>query len=650
LRRQLRLLRYLWPRWKSLAAVLSTMGLGVAVQLLQPWPLKVLVDNVLGDKPVPDGLGSVVSFLPGPGGENRLLFWVAVSTVLIFVAANLFQMAGEYASVGLGERMSYDLGADLFAHLQRLSLLYHNRRPVGDTIARVTGDPSCIQVFVIGGLVPAIRSIVTVIAMFAIMFSLQPQLTLLSLLVLPFLALSIRLFAQPMRRRNRVQRDLEGRLMSHVQQTMNAVPVVQAFNREPLETSRFRDYSSDLVTALQRATFAGLWFHLFVGLVTTIGTGALMYLGAHYVLRGEMTVGTIIVFLSYLQGLYGPINSITHTGSTLSYAAAQADRVMEVLDTPIDVEDAPDAVEIEVEGHVRYENVTFGYEDRAVLRDVSLEALPGEVVAIVGPTGAGKTTLVNLLMRFFDPWEGAITVDGVDLRKVKLHSLRDQISIVLQDPFIFPMSIADNIAFGRPDASRRAIVEAAKAANAHQYIERLPEGYDTIVGERGATLSGGEKQRLSIARAFLKSAPILILDEPTSALDARTEGMLLDALGRLMNGRVTFIIAHRLSTIRHADRILVLDEGEIIERGSHAELISLGGLYAALYNQQMDIARHDGLEAAEAANVDELRKRLDGEDAATGSGTNGNGKVPVGSALEGPVGEPPGDSGKRSGT
>ena len=372
MRTQLRLLRYLWPRWPSLITLLVTMGFGVAVDLARPWPIKLLVDNVLGGKHLSHSIHDVVYSLPGPGGRDQLLFWVVIATVLIFLAANLLAMAGTYASVGLGERMTYDVGADVFAHLQRLSLTYHARRPVGDTIARVTGDPSCVQVFVIGALVPAIQSVVTVITMFVIMLSLQPQLTLLSLVVAPFLILAIRIFSRPMKRRNRLQRDLEGRMMSHVQQTMNAVPVVQVFNREERETTRFREHAGDIVDALQRATFAGMWFHLFVGLVTTVGTAGIMFLGAKYVMNGTMTVGTVLVFLSYLQSLYGPLNSITHTGSTLQYAAAQADRVMEILDSPVEVQDAPDAVDVEMRGHVRYEDVTFGYEGRPVLKHVSL--------------------------------------------------------------------------------------------------------------------------------------------------------------------------------------------------------------------------------------------------------------------------------------
>ncbi|MEY2442105.1 MAG: ATP-binding cassette, subfamily bacterial, partial [bacterium] len=320
-----------------------------------------------------------------------------------------------------------------------------------------------------------------------------------------------------------------------------------------------------------------------------------IYVGAELALRGELTPGTIIVFLSYLSSLYEPLNSITQTAPTIQAAAAEADRVSEILEIEPAITDRRGAKDVRVTGPIRFASVTFGYEPgRPVLHDVSFEARPGDTVAIVGPTGAGKTTMMNLLVRFFDPWEGAIAIDGTDLRDMRHVSLRRQIGMVLQDPFIFPVTVAENIAYGRPDASRAQIEAAAVAANAHVFIGRLPEGYDTVVGERGATLSGGEKQRLSIARAFLKDAPVLILDEPTSALDARTEGALLEALERLMRDRISFVVAHRLSTIRAATRILVLDEGRIVESGSHDELLELRGLYSALYRRQMDLADHDG--------------------------------------------------------
>jgi ATP-binding cassette subfamily B protein len=588
------LLRYARPQWRGLLALLSMMGVSILLGLAGPWPTKILVDYVFGHHTLPHALHTVFSALPGAETKRALLFWVAAATVFLFVVNTVLGMIQSYVSIGVRQRLTYNLGGDLFLHLQRLSLKFHSRRPVGDTIARVTGDPSCVPIFVMDALMPLLQSTITLVLMFVIMARLQLTMTLVALGVVPFLMLSIRIFGAPMKQRTRARRDLEGQMMSLVQQTLTAIPVVQAFTREHLEHERFRRFASDTIAAYKRATFSTLWFNLFVGLTTTVGTASIIWLGGGYVLDGKMTIGTLLVFLAYLGSLYGPLSSITYTAQTLSYAYAQADRVHEVLEVPIEVADADDAVDADMRGVIRYDDVWFGYEpERPALKAISLEARPGEVIAIVGPTGAGKTTLMNLLVRFFDPWQGRITVDGRDLRSLRYQSVREQIALVLQDPFIFPYTVAENIAYGRPGATLDEIEAAAVAANAHDFIMRLPEGYESVIGERGATLSGGEKQRLSIARAFLKDAPVLILDEPTSALDARTEAMLLEALERLMEGRLTFIIAHRLSTIRNADRILVLDHGEVVEQGRHSDLVAQDGLYAALYRQQMEFARHE---------------------------------------------------------
>lgn len=590
MRKQLQLLRYIRPHRRDLRIILLTMLLWIGVDVLRPWPTKLLVDQILGQQPIPEAVNRWLAILPGPPGATGLLVWACVSTVLIFLAGTLIAMASTYASVRLGDRMTYSLGADLFLHLQRLSLLYHSRRPVGDMSVRVNEDAQCVQVLVTSALLPLIQSVLMLVSMFVIMWRIEPTMTILSLGIAPFLMLIIRIFGERLKVSSRTKRDMEGRLSSLVQQALIAIPAVQAFNREKTEYDRFQHYAKETLNAHQRSVYAELWFKLFVGLVTSVGTALIMWLGGKYALEGKVSAGGILVFISYLGSLYYPLNSITCMASTLQNAAANADRVMEILDTAPEVQNSPHAREVKLQGHVRYEDVWFRYDSgMAALKGISFDAHAGERVALVGPSGAGKTTLANLLVRFFDPSSGRVIIDGHDIRDLHLRSLREQVAMVLQEPFLFPVTVAENIAYGRTASTREEVVEAAKAANAHDFIRRLPQGYDTVVGERGATLSGGEKQRLSIARAFLKNAPILILDEPTSALDAKTESLFLEALNRLMKKRTTFIIAHRLSTIRNADRIIVLDQGEAMEQGRHPELMARDGLYASLYRQQMEV-------------------------------------------------------------
>ncbi len=590
LRRQAALLRYAAPHRRGLSLMLAAMLVDVALNLARPWPLKLLIDNVIGSHKIPHWLTAV----PGAGTRHGLLVWVVAAEVAIFLAGTVATMVADFLSLELGQKMTWSLAGDLFRHLQRLSLLFHARRAVGDLIQRVTSDCYSIDTLLTGAVLPAVQALITLIAVFVVMWALQWQLTLLAVGVVPLIVLAVRHFGRPMKERSREMRDSEGSMSAVVEQTLGAMPAVQAFTRERHQETSFRLHAEQTVRAYVRVTVAGMWFQLFTGLATTLGTAAVIFVGGTLALEGKLTAGTIVVFVSYLASLYDPIDALSQTAQTVQNAAAETDRVMEVIEIEPAVRDRPGASERTLAGPLRYEHVSFGYESgRTVLHDVSLSADPGEVLAIVGPTGAGKTTLVSLLVRFFDPWQGRITIGSSDIRDFTLHSLRSQIALVLQEPFLFPTSVAENIALGRPDASRELIVKAAQAANADRFIEQLPDGYDTLVGERGATLSGGEKQRLSIARAFLKDAPLLILDEPTSALDALTEGLLLDALERLMAGRITLVIAHRLSTIRGADEIVVLDGGRVVERGSHAELMRCAGLYSALYRQQMQMAEHD---------------------------------------------------------
>jgi ATP-binding cassette subfamily B protein/subfamily B ATP-binding cassette protein MsbA len=591
LRRQLPLLRYALPHWRLLTVVVTTMLCEIGLQLLRPWPLKLLVDNVIGSKAIPPAIAA----LPGAATKQGLLGWVVGAELVVFLAGTVANSTYTYAELRLGQRMTWDLAGDLFRHLQRLSMLFHSRRPVGDMIERVTGDSYCVNTIVTEAAVPLVQALVTVVAMFVIMWKLEPALTLVAVGVIPFLVIVVRTGSRSMRDTSRDERDMEGEMSSVVEQTLSAIPAVQSFTREDHEDARFRRSADETVTAYSRATFAGMRVDILAGLVTTVGTAAVMYIGGSLAIQGKLTAGTIIVFLSYLTSLYDPLDALTQTTQTVMGASAAADRVMDVFEVAPDIQDRPGAREAEVTGPIRFKDVSFGYEPgEPVLRGISLEAGPGDVLAIVGPTGAGKTTLVNLLVRFFDPWSGRITAGGVDIRDFRHRSWRRQIALVLQDPFLFPITIADNIAWGEPAASRERIVAAAEAANADEFIRRLPEGYDTTIGEKGATLSGGQKQRLSIARAFLKDAPVLVLDEPTSALDAHTEALLLEALTRLMAGRITFVVAHRLSTIRDATQILVLRDGAIAERGTHDALIAAGGEYAALYAQQVHGVRRTG--------------------------------------------------------
>ena len=588
----LRLAHFAPRHWRGLSGIGLLLLATAALNALKPWPLKLLVDHVFDDRPFPSGL-QWLGALPGGEMAAGLCAWMAVSTLAIFAVAWATQALQAYIQSAVALRITHGLGARVFEHLQRLSLRFHNLQPTGDLVRRVTRDSRCARDLILDVIMPVLRSAVTLAIMAFIMFEMDPLLTLLALLVAPSALLARKLFYRTMRRRSYDQQQREGLMMSQAERALTAIPIVQAFRREQHETNRFKKAADSTLEAYFRSLAAQLKFRVWIAGSTKIVRAIVMTMGAFRVLEGDLTIGGLLVFLAYVGSLYGPINTLSgKLTASLAGAEASARRVFEVLDT-YDLVPDPRARGSafsrlnDCQGHVAFEHVTFAYEPGLpALQDIDLEVHSGEVIALVGTTGAGKSTLMSLLLRFFDPSEGRVTLDGIDIRELPLTTLRSQIAILLQEPFLLPVSVADNIAYGRPEATLEEVIQAAMAANANAFVQRLPQAYDTVLGERGNTLSGGERQRLAIARALLKDAPLLILDEPTSALDAATESQLMSAVERLMKGRTTFIIAHRLSTIRHADRIVVLDEGKILESGTQEELIAARGRYHSLCQSQ----------------------------------------------------------------
>ncbi|HUK09018.1 MAG TPA: ABC transporter ATP-binding protein [Stellaceae bacterium] len=576
-----RLLPFLAPyRWRFLFALLQVF-LMAGFELLKPWPLQVVIDDVLGGKRI--GLTWLQGWSP-----SLLLLVSCLALVAVNLGSGLLTLLYNMTTIGVGQRMVNDLRGALMGQLHRLSLAFHSRQKVGDLMYRVTADSFAVQTMIMNGALPILSATILLAGMIAVLVPIDAMLTAISLTVVPALFVLIALFNRKITTVATEVRERESVVYSLVQWAMNSIKVVQAFTKEEEEHRRFMGASGASLKATLRLYGWQTLYSALVNGVIAAGTALVVYAGASAALGGRLSIGQLIVFISYLAQLYAPVNQITQSWGLIAGARVGARRCFEVLDVETDLKDGPRSFPLEgAKGAVEWRQVSFRYRpETPVLRNVDLAIAPGTKVALVGPTGAGKSTLLGMLPRFFDPDEGTVLVDGVDARDYQLASLRRQLSMVLQPPLLFPLSIKDNIAYGRPGADDSEIERAARLARIHEMVAKLPQGYDTVIGDGAGTLSEGEKQRLTIARAILRDAPILILDEPTSALDVETEALVMEGIRRLTEGRTTFTIAHRLSTVRDADLILVLRDGTIVERGSFAELLRRGGAFADLYNTQ----------------------------------------------------------------
>ena len=573
-------LPYLRPYRARFAWALLQVFLIAAFDLLKPWPLQLVIDHVLGGKPV--AAPWLASRSPG-----ALLVIACIALVVVNLGAGLLALLHNYTTIGVGQRMVNDLRGALYAHLQRLSLAFHSRQKVGDLMYRITADSFAVQTMIMNGLLPIISALVLLAGMLVVLIPIDPLLTLLSLTIVPGLFALIAVFNRRIAALATEVRERESMVYTLVQWAMSSVKVVQAFTKEEEEYGRFIGASR---ASLKATLSLYSWQTLYSAAVNTliaIGTALVVYVGARSVLGGQLSLGQLVVFISYLALLYVPVNQITQSWGLIAGARIGAARCFEILDTEADLEDGQRAFPPQgARGAVEWQQVSFRYRpEMPVLREVSLRVEQGTKVAVVGATGAGKSTMLSLVPRFFDPTTGSVLIDGVDVREYRLKSLRQQIAMVLQPPLVFPISVRDNIAYGRPGAADPEIEQAARLARIHDLVVSLPQGYATVLGDN-ASLSEGEKQRLTIARAILRDAPILVLDEPTSALDVETEALVMEGIAQLTEGRTTFIIAHRLSTVRSADLILVLRDGVIAEQGGFAELLRQGGVFADLYNTQ----------------------------------------------------------------
>jgi ATP-binding cassette subfamily B protein len=582
------ILDLLKPHWKLLAlGVAVVFGEGLA-SLLGPWPLKVVIDNVLRQRPLHGRLTDVLVSVAG-GGRLAILNFAAGSVLAIAGLGAACSYADKYITTSVGQWVMHDLRRTLYSHIQRLSLAYHDHKRAGDLISRVTGDIDAIQSFIASGLLGALVNGLTLVGMVGVMLYINWRFTLIALSVAPALVVVVYRYTRRIKKATRAVRKKEGEIVSVMQETFSSMRVVKAFAQEDHEQRRLEVESLESVEIALKARSLKARLAPLVEMIVAVGTCLVLWFGARMALAGTLSMGTLLVFILYLGKMYKPMQALAKMADTYSRAAVGYERIREILDATPEVRDLPRSKRApRFRGRIEFDHVSFAYEPgQPVLRNVSFQIEPGQVAGLVGPTGSGKSTIASLVSRFYDPSSGAVKIDGRDIRCFEQKSLRQQISFVLQETLLFHGPIWQNIAYGKPDASRSQILRAAELANAHEFVVKMPEGYDTIVGERGVMLSGGQRQRIAIARAIIRDTPIVILDEPTTGLDAESEQLVLEALERLLEKRTAIVIAHQLSTIQDADAIFVIRDGVLVESGCHEELVRSGKLYAHLYRLQL---------------------------------------------------------------
>ena len=586
MQKRIRITDLLYPHLGTLSlAFVAVLGESVT-DLLEPWPLKIVFDHVFGSKP----MGAWLAAATSPIGSDKfsILNFAVLAVLVIAVFGAISSYFEKYLTTSVGQWVMHDLRRVLYSHIQRLSLSYHDQKRTGDLISRCTTDIDAVQSLISQVMLGMVVNGLTLVGMMLVMLYLNWAFTVIALLVAPALFFVVYHYTHRIKNASRAMRRQEGEVVSVLEEVLSSIRVVKAFAREDYEQKRFERESRESVEKALRARNFKAKLPPIVEIIVACGTCLVLWYGARLVLAGSLTGGELLVFLLYLGKMYKPMRELSKMTDTISKADVGWERIREVLENETQVRDLPGAKRApRFKGEIEFDHVRFAYDGNgAVLEDLSLSIEPGQMVALVGPTGAGKTTIVSLLPRFYEANGGQIRIDGTDIRKYKQISLREQISFVLQETLLFRATVAQNIAYGKPQATHEEIVRAARLANADEFIDRMPDGYETMIGERGVTLSGGQRQRITIARAIIRNSPILILDEPSAGLDAESEKLVFDALENLMEGKTSIVIAHRLATVRRADVIFVIDRGRVVEKGTHDELLAGGGLYARLYELQ----------------------------------------------------------------